>query len=87
MLVPVPKMTAEGRQSVVKTASALSEQTKQSIRESRRGALKALKHYAAAVALSKDEVHTLEAALQQSVKGAVGRVDGMLKTKTEALSR
>ena len=87
VLVPVPKMTAEGRASVIKTAGSLGEQTKQSIRGTRQDAMKQLKAYAAAVTLSKDENKKMEDALQELVNNATKKVGDLLAAKTEELSK
>ena len=87
VIVPVPKMTAEGRQSVIKTAGTLGEQTKQSIRVTRQEAMKKLKHYAQAVSMSKDEAKKLEDELQAVINAATKTVGDMVDEKTQELSR
>lgn len=86
VLVPVPKMTSEGRASVIKTAGSLGEQTKQSIRGTRQEAMKQLKAYATAVTLSKDENKKMEDALQDLVNNATKKVGDILAVKTAELS-
>ena len=86
VLVPVPKMTAEGRQSVIKTAGTLGEQTKQSIRGTRQESMKQLKRYAQAVSLSKDEAKKLEEELQSAIDDATKQVVDLVAAKTEELS-
>jgi len=87
VIVPVPKMTAEGRQSVIKTAGTLGEQTKQSIRVTRQEAMKKPKHYAQAVSMSKDEAKKLEDELQAVINAATKTVGDMVDEKTQELSR
>ena len=57
--VPVPKMTAEGRQSVVKTVKSLGEAAKSSIQQARQKCNNALRSYGKS-GVSKDEVRKLE---------------------------
>lgn len=86
VIVPVPKMTAEGRQSVIKTAGNLGEQTKQSIRGTRQESMKKLKRYVQAVTMSKDEAKKLEDDLQSVIDGATKTVSDMVEKKTQELS-
>ena len=87
VIVPVPKMTAEGRQSVIKTAGTLGEQTKQSIRVTRQESMKKLKRYVQAISMSKDETKKLEGELQAIIDAATKKVGAMLEEKVQELSR
>lgn len=86
VIVPVPKMTAEGRQSAIKTAGTLGEQAKQSIRVTRQEAMKQLKRYAQVVSMSKDEAKKLEGELQAVIDAATKTVGDMVEEKTQELS-
>ena len=86
VIVPVPKMTADGRQSVIKTAGTLGEQTKQSIRVTRQESMKKLKRYVQAVSMSKDEAKKLEGELQAIIDAATKSVGEMVEEKIQELS-
>jgi ribosome recycling factor len=81
VIVPIPRMTKEGRVAVVKNARAMAEQVRLSVREVRKQMNSALKSAAEVHSMPKDEVHSLNGQIQSAIDSVNKTVDDMLKAK------
>lgn len=83
--VPIPEVTAERRQELVKVAHKYAEQARVSIRHVRRDGLDTVKKSEKDAGLGEDEVRTLSDEIQKLTDAAVGEVDDVLQTKEKEI--
>eukprot|EP00128_Syssomonas_multiformis_P009199 Colp12_sorted_trinity150504_noHs@13598 len=81
--VPIPKMTQDLRQSLVKNAKDACENQKGQLRVVRQKALGELKKLAKVI--SKDELQRYEKEIDNIHKNYVGKLDTLLKTKSNEI--
>ncbi|XP_043106202.1 ribosome-recycling factor, mitochondrial [Puntigrus tetrazona] len=81
--VPVPKVTREHRENLVKLAKQLSNKAKDSLRKVRSDAITLVKKTKEGV--SEDTVHLIEKQIHQMADGYVTDIDKQLATKSKEL--
>ncbi|XP_050977054.1 ribosome-recycling factor, mitochondrial [Labeo rohita] len=81
--VPVPKVTREHRENLVKLAKQFSNKAKDSLRKVRTNAVTRVKKSKEGV--SEDTIHLIEKQIQQMADGYVADIDKQLATKTKEL--
>ncbi len=79
--LPIPQLTEERRQNLVKQAKRLGEEAKVSIRNSRRDANEKIKKIEKNHEISEDESHTTQDDIQKLTDGYVKKIDEILKNK------
>ncbi|XP_019366403.1 PREDICTED: ribosome-recycling factor, mitochondrial [Gavialis gangeticus] len=81
--VPVPKVTREHRESLVKLAKQYTNKAKDSLRWVRNNAISCVKKTESTV--SKDTIHLLEKQIQQMTDDTMAEMDKLLAAKTKDL--
>ncbi|XP_067254304.1 ribosome-recycling factor, mitochondrial [Chanodichthys erythropterus] len=81
--VPVPKVTREHRENLVKLAKQFSNKAKDSLRRVRSNAITQVKKSKEGV--SDDTIHLIEKQVQQMADGYAADIDKQLATKTKEL--
>uniref|UniRef100_A0A671PJS9 Ribosome-recycling factor, mitochondrial n=1 Tax=Sinocyclocheilus anshuiensis TaxID=1608454 RepID=A0A671PJS9_9TELE len=81
--VPVPKVTREHRENLVKLAKQFSNKTKDSLRRVRTNAVTRVKKSKESV--SEDTIHLVEKQIQQMADSYAADIDKQLATKTKEL--
>ncbi|KTG07384.1 hypothetical protein cypCar_00008128 [Cyprinus carpio] len=81
--VPVPKVTREHRENLVKLAKQFSNKAKDSLRKVRTNAVTRVKK--SKEGISEDTIHLIEKQIQQMADGYVADIDKQLATKTKEL--
>jgi ribosome recycling factor len=81
LLIPVPPMTEERRQQMVKKVHQSAEQSRISVRNIRQDILKKVKHQKDDKELSEDEAARLEKQIQEKVDDANKTLDEVTKNK------
>ncbi|XP_034048028.1 ribosome-recycling factor, mitochondrial [Thalassophryne amazonica] len=81
--VPIPKVTREHRENLVKLAKQLSNKAKDSLRRVRSNAVSQVKK--AKEGHSEDTIHLLEKQIQQMADSVAADVDKLLAAKTKEL--
>ncbi|NP_001002174.1 ribosome-recycling factor, mitochondrial [Danio rerio] len=81
--VPVPKVTREHRENLVKLAKQFSNKSKDSLRRVRSNAISQVKKSKDAV--SDDTIHLIEKQIQQMTDSFTADIDKQLATKTKEL--
>ncbi|XP_016413137.1 ribosome-recycling factor, mitochondrial-like [Sinocyclocheilus rhinocerous] len=81
--VPVPRVTREHRENLVKLAKQFSNKAKDSLRKVRTNAVTRVKKSKEGV--SEDTIHLIEKQIQQMADGYVADIDKQLATKTKEL--
>ncbi|CAG8446326.1 5861_t:CDS:2 [Diversispora eburnea] len=82
--VPIPKITTEYRENMVKTASKMAENAKIKIRLVRQDGLKELKKIKTGI--SADEIKGLEKKFQLVIDKSVKDIDEILKAKSKEIT-
>ncbi|XP_058644488.1 ribosome-recycling factor, mitochondrial isoform X1 [Onychostoma macrolepis] len=82
--VPVPKVTREHRENLVKLAKQFSNKAKDSLRKVRTNAVTRVKKKSKE-GISEDTIHLIEKQIQQMADGYVADIDKQLATKTKEL--
>ncbi|KAJ3369863.1 hypothetical protein GGF31_004936 [Allomyces arbusculus] len=80
--VPVPKPTAELRQSLAKQVHKVAEDTKTKVRTVRQHEISRIKAFKGA-GVSSDDKHTLQQKFEKVVHSAIEQIDALAKTKTK----
>ncbi|XP_068697568.1 ribosome-recycling factor, mitochondrial-like [Montipora foliosa] len=83
--VPIPRVTQEYRENLVKTAKATCEQAKQSLRKIRQKGMSDVKKNK--TGRSEDDVRSVEKMIQQLTDQFCGDTDVLLEEKTKELLR
>lgn len=83
----VPQLTADRRKEMTKIVNKLGEEGKVAIRNVRRDSMKAIEKLEKDGALGEDGRKDLEAAVQRLTDDYVKQVDGLIKGKTEELTK
>lgn len=83
--VPIPELSAERREELVKVAHRYAEQARVSVRNVRRDGMEKLKRLEKEGALSQDEQHAWSDEIQKMTDGFVKRIDEMLAQKEEEI--
>lgn len=83
--VPIPEVTAERRQELVKVAHKYAEQARVSIRHVRRDGLDIVKKAEKDAGLGEDDVRSLSDGIQKLTDTAVSEVDDVLQTKEKEI--
>jgi ribosome recycling factor len=84
--VPVPELTGERRQELVKTAGAMAEEGRVRVRQARREALDQAKA-AQKEGLSEDEAKRLEKEVQKKTDDFIGEINAHLASKEKDLKQ
>ncbi len=79
--VPIPELSAERREEMVKVAHRYAEQARISVRNVRRDGMEKLKRMEKEGELSQDEHHAWGEEIQEMTDGYVKRIDGTLAEK------
>lgn len=79
--LPLPMMTEETRQKLVKHVKELAEEQRIAIRNVRRDGNTAAKEAQKASALTEDQMHDLESEIQDLTKTYEGKIDELTKAK------
>ena len=79
--VPIPDLSAERRQELVKVAGKYSEAARVAIRNIRRDAMESVRKLEKEGAFGEDERHGHEAKIQKLTDDCISRVDAMLAGK------
>lgn len=83
--LPIPELSRERRQDLVKMCHRLAEEGRISIRHARRDGIDALKKAQKAGEMSEDELKRLEKEAQQATDKAIAEVDSHLQHKEKEL--
>lgn len=81
--VPIPALTTERRQQIVKQLNEKVEETRIALRNIRHDALKEAKNKKEAKELSEDDVKRVEKALDDSMRDQQSKLDVLAKTKEQ----
>lgn len=81
--IPVPQVTREHRENLVKLAKQLTNKSKDSLRKIRTGAVQEVKKSKDTV--SEDTIRLIEQQIQQMTEDAVAEMDKQLASKTKEL--
>ncbi len=84
--VPIPSLSAERRQELVKVAGKYAEAARVAVRNVRRDAMDMVKKEQKAGDLSEDELKTLETKIQQHTDGAIKKIDESLVQKEKDIT-
>jgi ribosome recycling factor len=84
--VPIPSLSAERRQELVKVAGKYAEAARVAVRNVRRDAMDMVKKEQKAGDLSEDELKTLETKIQQHTDGAIKKIDESLAQKEKDIT-
>lgn len=79
--VPMPPLTAERRQDLIKVARATAEKSRIAVRNSRRDAMNAIKKQKKDKSMTDDQAKSEEAQLQKITDAAIAKIDTMLSDK------
>ncbi len=79
--LPIPQLTEERRKELVKQAKRLGEESKISLRNSRRDANEALKKAEKDSQISEDDSHRAQEKIQKLTDSYVEKIDELLKKK------
>ena len=79
--LPIPQLTEERRQNLVKQAKRLGEETKISVRNSRRDANEDIKKAEKDHEISEDDSHRAQDDIQELTNEYISKVDEILKKK------
>lgn len=93
LIIPIPSLTKEHTQAIIKVVAKASEDVKQSIRRSRQKALDSIKKAApkkkdkdkAGSSLSEDEVKQMEKEIDDLTKKYIKKAEDMCKTKEKEI--
>lgn len=85
MRVPIPELSAERREELVKVAHRYAEQARVSVRNVRRDGMDKLKKMEKGGDLSKDEQHDWGEEIQEMTDDYVKRIDSSLSQKEEEI--
>jgi ribosome recycling factor len=83
--VPIPEVTAERRQELVKVAHKYAESARVAVRHVRRDGLDMVKKAEKDDGLGEDESRTISDQIQKLTDGAVGEIDSVLQTKEKEI--
>ena len=83
----IPQLTADRRKEMTKIVSKMGEEGKVAIRNVRRDAMKALEKLEKDGEMSEDEKKGLESSIQKLTDDCVKKIDAMVKSKTEELTK
>lgn len=83
--LPIPALTAERRQELVKIAHKYAEQSKVAVRNVRRDGMEVLKKLEKAHEMSEDEHHKNSARVQELTDKLVKEIDDLLSTKDKEI--
>lgn len=83
--VPIPELSAERREELIKVAHRYAEQARVSVRNVRRDGMEKLKRLEKDGELSQDEHHAWGDEIQKMTDGFVKRIDGSLAQKEEEI--
>ncbi|MFM1813641.1 MAG: ribosome recycling factor [Pseudomonadota bacterium] len=84
--LPVPMLTAERRQELVKIAHKYAEQAKVAVRNVRRDGMDALKQFEKKGDMSKDEQHKLSDEVQKLTDQVIKDIDEVLAAKDKEIN-
>lgn len=79
--IPLPPMSEERRQELVKIAGKYAEDTRVSVRNVRRDGMEMLKKWEKDGEISEDELHRLSAEVQTITDAHIKKIDDLLTTK------
>jgi len=79
--IPLPPMTEQRRQELVKIAGKYAEDTRISVRNVRRDGMEMLKKWEKDGEISEDELHRLSAEVQTITDTHIKKIDDLLATK------
>lgn len=79
--VPVPPLSSERRQELVKMVARYAEDAKIAIRNVRKEGMNQIKNMEKDGEISKDDMHKLSDKIEDSTKKSVAKIDAILKTK------
>lgn len=85
--LPVPALTAERRQELVKIAHKYAEQSKVSVRNVRRDGMDVLKKLEKDSSISQDEHRTLSGEVQELTDRYIKDIDSVLSTKEAEIQK
>lgn len=85
--IPVPSLTEERRQVLVKVAGNYSENTRIAVRNIRRDAMDKLKRMEKEALMSQDEQKAHSDDVQDMTDSVIEVIDGILQSKTEEIMR
>jgi ribosome recycling factor len=83
--VPIPEVTAERRQELVKVAHKYAESARVAVRHVRRDGLDMVKKAEKADGLGEDESRSVSDQIQKLTDGTVGEIDSVLQTKEKEI--
>ena len=83
----VPQLTAERRKEMTKVVSKMGEEGKVAVRNVRRDAMKMIEKLEKDGDLSEDGKKSLESSVQKLTDDYVKKIDAMVKSKTEELTK
>ena len=83
--IPIPELTTERRQELVKLVGKITEEGRISIRNIRRDANSSLKKMEKAKELSEDDRHAYEEDVQDLTNSYVGQIEELAKSKESEL--
>lgn len=83
--IPIPELSGDRRQELVKVAHRMAEDGRISIRHARKDGMDLLKEAKKDGELSEDDLKRWEKEVQSSTDKYVGEIDGHLKTKEQEL--
>lgn len=83
--VPIPELSAERREELIKVAHRYAEQARVSVRNVRRDGMEKLKRLEKDGDLSQDEQHAWSEEIQEMTDGYIKRIDGTLAHKEEEI--
>ncbi|MEL7048244.1 MAG: ribosome-recycling factor, partial [Pseudomonadota bacterium] len=85
--LPVPALTADRRQELVKIAHKYAEQSKVSVRNVRRDGMDVLKKLEKDSSISQDEHRTLSGEVQELTDRYIKDIDSVLSTKEAEIQK
>jgi ribosome recycling factor len=83
----VPQLTAERRKEMTKVVAKLGEEGKVAVRNVRRDAMKVIEKLEKDGAVGEDERKDLEGSVQKLTDEYVKKIEGLVKSKTEELTK
>jgi len=84
--VPIPDLSAERRQELVKVANKYAEQGRVAVRNVRRDAMETVKKEEKGGDISEDELKTLETKIQQMTDAAIKKMDEAFAAKEKDIT-